>query len=68
MARAEKEGLRDQIDILKGEIEEIDADWIGMVEELREIRERMAAARVAKAEAKVKLAELRSLLRPAAAK
>jgi uncharacterized coiled-coil DUF342 family protein len=68
MTRAERDEIRDQIDITKGEIEEIDADWEGMVEELKEVRERMAAAKVARAEAKVKLAELRSLLRPAAAK
>jgi hypothetical protein len=65
MTRAEREDIRDQIDITRGDIDEIDADWTGMVEELRDVRERMAAAKAAKVEARAKLAELRALLRPA---
>jgi predicted nucleic acid-binding Zn-ribbon protein len=65
MTRAERDDIRDRIDDARTDIEEVDADWAGMVEELREIRERMAAAKVAKAAAKARLAELRALLRPA---
>jgi predicted nucleic acid-binding Zn-ribbon protein len=67
MTRAERDDIRDRIDDAKSEIEEIDADWLGMVEELKEVRERMEGAKAAKAAAKVKLAELRASLRPAAA-
>lgn len=64
MTRAEREEIRDQIDTVRGEIEEIDADWTGLYEELRDVRERIAAAKVAKATAKARLAELRAILRP----
>ena len=52
----ERRELRSDI---RDEIEEIDADLIGMYEELREVRERITAARTQRSELKVRLAELR---------
>jgi hypothetical protein len=42
------------------EIEELDADMIGFVEELRDVRERIAATRSRNAELRAWLAELRT--------
>jgi hypothetical protein len=56
MTTAERRELRSDI---RDELEEIDADLIGMYEELHEVRERIAAARARKAELRTKLAELR---------
>jgi hypothetical protein len=57
MTTAERRELRSDI---RSEIEEIDADLIGMYEELQDVRERIAEARARKAELKAKLAELRA--------
>jgi hypothetical protein len=56
MTNAERRDLRYDI---RSDIEEIDADLIGMVEELREVRERIAAAKVERTALMVKLRELR---------
>jgi chromosome segregation ATPase len=56
MTRTEQREARADI---RDEIEEIDADMIGFLEELRDVRERIATAKVRKAELKTKLSELR---------
>ena len=57
MTKAERRELRSDI---RDEIEEIDADMIGFKEELRDVRERIAAAKVRKGELKARLAELKT--------
>jgi hypothetical protein len=57
MTTAERWELRDDI---RSEIEEVDADLMGMRFELEELRERIAAARARRAELKARLAELRA--------
>jgi ElaB/YqjD/DUF883 family membrane-anchored ribosome-binding protein len=55
MTNAERRELRDD---LKDEIEEIDADLVGIMEEIREAKERLVEAKARKAAA---LEELRAL-------
>jgi chorismate mutase len=45
---------------IRSDIEELDADLIGMVEELREVRERIAAAKVQRAALVAKLKNLKT--------
>lgn len=56
MTRTERREARSDI---RDEIEEIDADMIGFIEELRDVRERIATAKARKAELKTKLSELK---------
>jgi chromosome segregation ATPase len=57
MSKAERREARSDI---RDELEEIDADMIGFKEELRDVRERIAAAKVQRAELKARLAELKT--------
>jgi peptidoglycan hydrolase CwlO-like protein len=57
MTRIERREARSDI---RDEIEEIDADAIGLAEELRDVRERIAAAKARRIELKAKLTELRN--------
>jgi chromosome segregation ATPase len=58
MTKRERAELRSDI---RDEIEEIDADLIGYLEDLRRAKEDIAAARDRKGELKAKLAELKTV-------
>jgi hypothetical protein len=58
MTRRERAEMRADI---KDEIEEIDADLIGFIEDLRRAKEDIATARARKTELKAKLAELKTV-------
>jgi chromosome segregation ATPase len=56
MTKTEQREARSDI---RDEIEEIDADMIGFIEELRDVRERIATAKARRVELKTMLSELR---------